>query len=147
MFERVKKWFSPKIDLPVDDELLSLTDDEFLEKMFYDMESSSHPGPVMLGMGRNPAEILHACQIARCVRPSAFTVMTTVDLDVDIPFSTRTQLRGKDNLPTYKQYLLCDRHYAAEIRGKAGTAYVVGPQHVYDPDTHEETKKKLAKIG
>jgi hypothetical protein len=69
--------------------------------------------------------------------------MTTQQLEVDIPFASRDRLRRQAVLPTYKQYFLCDRHYDSLIRGKPGTAYVIGPNHVYDPDKDERTRRKI----
>lgn len=150
---------------PTDDVVLELepeeidTDPEFLFGIDSDSPARVSPGPVLHGMNRSYEEYLHACHIRGCVRPSSFTVMTTQSLDVDIPFSSPDRLRTPFSkgaprpltpydtgtlLPTYKQYFLCDRHYDSLVRGKPGTAYVIGPAHIYNPDTDDRTQRKLA---
>lgn len=159
MLNRIRAWFCksavpaavPEVDeAPQDDPLFLFG--------CVDTKSTYNGGPILKGMSRSLEEMSHACHINKCVRPSSFTVMSLQELEVDIPFAVRDRMRrmvwtnkepltpydNKSNyLPAYKQYFLCDRHYDELVRGKPGTAYVVGPDHIYDPEKDERTQRKI----
>jgi hypothetical protein len=98
-------------------------------------------------LDRNPSHNTLACHIKSCERPSSHTVLTIAKLDVDVPYwNPNNPIKNSDLLPTYKEYMLCDRHYASEVRGKPGTKLVLSSAPIYDPDK-DPTLKRKAKVN
>lgn len=108
---------------------------------FFDGGKGS-PQP-MSGMGRPYGDELHACDIKDCVRPSAYTVLTTARPDVDIPNTTQSRLHNQDKLPTYQEYRICDRCYRNGVLEGGYTPFVLGPQVLYNADKDKKTRTKL----
>lgn len=90
-----------------------------------------------------------ACDVRDCVRPSAFTVLTWANVDVDIPGTAPSRLNlSKQKLDILAQYRICDRCFRDDKDGVRSKAkYVEGPKMEYDPDKDNKTQQKLSKQG
>lgn len=157
LFARIFKKPEPVIEIK---EVVDLSDQFDFEaaSLFYPPRkrdnSVSPKTPILQSMDRDWNHVRQACHLRGCVRPSAFTLMSTQTLDTDIRLGADNS-RGRTgwialaagSLPVYREYMLCDRHYDDIIRGKPGTAYVIGPSHIYDPELHVQTQKKLGTVA
>ena len=147
MLKRILSWFAPK--QPEQSTAPEIPD----EALFLSDKEGKAGGPHLHGLARDYGDVMKACDIAKCQRPSSFDVVTLQHLTVDVPFTRRNrdakiprrEKIGDDfietqssPLPTYQFYALCDRHYEAFVRGKApngqSTKLVIGPQVRYKVD-------------
>jgi len=154
MFNRIKTWFS-KDKFELDAFEKTLTSEE-LAKIKYDAEEfesrflfgQPSPGRWPGNFPRSYYDRNVACDVRDCVRPSAFTVLSYANVDVDVPGNTPSRLNtSKQILDIYKQYHVCDRCFRSDkdgVRSKA--TYIEGPQMEYDPEKDEKTQKKLTNI-
>lgn len=109
----------------------------------YDVESH-RSSSYFTSVERPITDMKVACDLKKCVRPSSFTILTLIKLDVDIPGRSPDRLRNQDLLPTYKEYRVCDRCFETKIKGQGKTPVIFGPKRSYDPDKDRKTQVKLA---
>src|SRR5258706_5302083 len=93
------------------EEIIDQVSDEELERRWYEdrcifgqpeIKRSRPSGGIYRSLARDPRDKDRACDLVDCVRPSAFTVTTTIKLDVDIPGAIPSRLRktpGANDLP------------------------------------------------
>jgi len=138
MIERIKAWFKKGNTEPSPEELSP----DFLLGF---PKESNWPGNFPRSYKDRPV----ACDVRDCVRPSAFTVLSYADVDVDVPGNTQSRLnKSKQILDIYAQYRVCDRCFRSDkdgVRSKA--TYIEGPEMEYNPDKDKKTQEKLKKMS
>jgi len=157
MFRSLFSWFARRPQ-----ETVSEIPDEAL---FLNDKGRTGTSPHLPSISRDYQNVMKACDIAECQRPSAFDVITLQHLKTDVPFTHRNREAEKKKkrdirddfletqsplLPTYQFYALCDRHYESFVRGKASngqsTKLVIGPQVRYNVDEEgDKTYKSPSK--